>query len=134
MSVLSPLNVKRFDKNTLYISITHISFIFFYTFQNLSLLFVKINLFFSQTENLEPPKPSKFINGFLKLQTNFWFKQFQYSDEAQDNGHSTWFIRSSEWISCGLCIPEECWNKACFTSHLLSFDNNKVLKIINWIC
>ena len=22
----------------------------------------------------------------------------------------------------------------CFTSHLLSFDNNKVLKIINWIC
>jgi len=27
-----------------------------------------------------------------------------------------------------------CWNKGCFTSHLLSFDNNKVLKIINWIC
>jgi len=27
-----------------------------------------------------------------------------------------------------------CWNKWCFTSHLLSFDNNKVLKIINWIC
>jgi len=27
-----------------------------------------------------------------------------------------------------------CWNKGCFTSHLLSFDNSKVLKIINWIC
>ena len=27
-----------------------------------------------------------------------------------------------------------CWNKGCFTSHLLSFDNNKVLKIINWVC
>jgi len=27
-----------------------------------------------------------------------------------------------------------CWNKGCLTSHLLSFDNNKVLKIINWIC
>jgi len=27
-----------------------------------------------------------------------------------------------------------CWNKGCFTNHLLSFDNNKVLKIINWIC
>ena len=25
-------------------------------------------------------------------------------------------------------------DKECFTSHLLSFDNNKVLKIINWIC
>ena len=25
-------------------------------------------------------------------------------------------------------------DKGCFTSHLLSFDNNKVLKIINWIC
>jgi len=24
--------------------------------------------------------------------------------------------------------------QGCFTSHLLSFDNNKVLKIINWIC
>ena len=24
--------------------------------------------------------------------------------------------------------------QGCFTSHLLSFDNNKVLKIFNWIC
>ena len=24
--------------------------------------------------------------------------------------------------------------QGCFTSHLLSFENNKVLKIINWIC
>ena len=24
--------------------------------------------------------------------------------------------------------------QGCFTSHLLSFDNNKVIKIINWIC
>jgi len=24
--------------------------------------------------------------------------------------------------------------QGCFTNHLLSFDNNKVLKIINWIC
>ena len=24
--------------------------------------------------------------------------------------------------------------QGCFTSHLLSFDNNKVSKIINWIC
>jgi len=24
--------------------------------------------------------------------------------------------------------------QGCFTSHLLSFDNNKVLKIINWTC
>ena len=24
--------------------------------------------------------------------------------------------------------------QGCFSSHLLSFDNNKVLKIINWIC
>jgi len=32
------------------------------------------------------------------------------------------------------CVGGCCWNKGCFTSHLLSFDNNKVLKIINWIC
>jgi len=24
--------------------------------------------------------------------------------------------------------------QGCFTSHLLSFDNNKVIKSINWIC
>jgi len=28
----------------------------------------------------------------------------------------------------------ELLEQGCFTSHLLSFDNNKVLKIINWIC
>ena len=33
------------------------------------------------------------------------------------------------------CIPEEeMLEQGCFTSHLLSFDNNKVIKIINWIC
>jgi len=28
----------------------------------------------------------------------------------------------------------EVLEQGCFTTHLLSFDNNKVLKIINWIC
>jgi len=27
-----------------------------------------------------------------------------------------------------------CWNKMCLTLPLLSFDDNKVLKIVNWIC
>jgi len=57
MSVLSPLNVKRFDKYTIYINHTHLIH-FFYTFQFVSILSVKINFFFSQTENLEHPKPS----------------------------------------------------------------------------
>jgi len=26
------------------------------------------------------------------------------------------------------------WNKMCLTSRLESFDDNKVLKIVNWIC
>ena len=30
--------------------------------------------------------------------------------------------------------PNQLLEQGCFTSHLLSFDNNKVLKIINWIC
>jgi len=35
-------------------------------------------------------------------------------------------------IRCFLC--NYLLEQGCFTSHLLSFDNNKVLKIINWIC
>ena len=27
-----------------------------------------------------------------------------------------------------------CWNKMCLTLALESFDDNKVLKIVNWIC
>ena len=27
-----------------------------------------------------------------------------------------------------------CWNKMCLTLPLESFDDNKVLKIVNWIC
>jgi len=46
MSVLSPLNVKRFDKYTLYINHTHLIH-FFYTFQFVSILFVKIKISFS---------------------------------------------------------------------------------------
>ena len=57
MSVLSPLNVKRFDKYTIYINHTHLIH-FLYTFQFVSILSMKINFFFSQTDNLEPPKPS----------------------------------------------------------------------------
>ena len=29
---------------------------------------------------------------------------------------------------------ELCWNKMCLTLPLESFDDNKVLKIVNWIC
>jgi len=47
MSVLSPLNVKRFDKYTIYINHTHLTH-----------FLCEINFFFSQIENLEPPKPS----------------------------------------------------------------------------
>ena len=58
MSVLSPLNVKRFDKtNSIYINHTNLIH-FFYTFQFESILFVKSKILFSQTENLEPPKLS----------------------------------------------------------------------------
>jgi len=31
-------------------------------------------------------------------------------------------------------VDTDLLEQGCFTSHLLSFDNNKVLKIINWIC
>jgi len=27
-----------------------------------------------------------------------------------------------------------CWNKMCITLPLESFDDNKVLKMVNWIC
>jgi len=33
----------------------------------------------------------------------------------------------------GKVIIEDCWNKMCLT-YPLSFDDNKVLKIVNWIC
>jgi len=28
----------------------------------------------------------------------------------------------------------DCWNKMCLTLLLWSFDDNKILKIFNWIC
>jgi len=31
-------------------------------------------------------------------------------------------------------LPKTVLEQGYFTSHLLSFDNNKVLKIINWTC
>ena len=59
----------------------------------------------------------------------------------QTNGQSERTIQSLEDLLRG-CVLEQggtwdshlCWNKGCFTNHLLSFDNNKVLNIINWIC
>ena len=40
-----------------------------------------------------------------------------------------WIELENMWIWL-----ENMLEQGCFTSHLLSFDNNKVLKIINWIC
>jgi len=45
--------------------------------------------------------------------------------------------RTSKAFSDGhmlLSIDSYVLEQGCFSSHLLSFDNNKVLKIINWIC
>jgi len=54
LSVLSPLNVKRFDKFTIYISHTQLTH-FSYTFKFLSItLKIRFYFLFSQTENLEP--------------------------------------------------------------------------------
>ena len=54
MSVLSPLFVKRFDKTpSISINHTHLIHILHFSFCELFVVFIKI--FFSQTENLEPP-------------------------------------------------------------------------------
>jgi len=60
-------------------------------------------------------------------QTNSWFKP----------GFLNFASSSSTMISES--VPDQpdetnMLEQGCFTSHLLSFDNNKVLKIINWIC
>ena len=41
-----------------------------------------------------------------------------------------YYIELTKYQMVRLTLLEQ----GCFTSHLLSFDNNKVLKIINWIC
>ena len=70
-------------------------------------------------------------------------------DQVQEQRNFIWSLEASGRKRLKKCIwrngsEEELLNtrhqkqglleQGCFTSHLLSFDNNKVLKIINWIC
>jgi len=48
---------------------------------------------------------------------------------AQDKSKVDWSDDDKKKVQYDLC-----WNKMCLTIPLLSFDDNKVLKIVNWIC
>ena len=56
-----------------------------------------------------------------------WWKMLCHIREGVGEGVGNWFDVNVRRV-IGLL------EQGCFTSHLLSFDNNKVLKIINWIC
>ena len=132
MSVLSPLNVKRFDKYTLYISITHISFTFSTLF-NLWAILCEIKIFFSQTENLEPPKPSKFINGFIKCYARNWIIQSESSSlRNQGKNHVTWRmgIDRTSWKPNRLSISCSPW--MWFKRYLSSSGHNGLLWYVKW--
>ena len=57
-------------------------------------------------------------------------QKYRTKNKRDSHKSKTSLMTTTIWKT--LCVM--CWNKGCFTSHLLSFDNNKVLKIINWIC
>ena len=106
MSVLSPLNVKRFDKtHSIYINHTHLIH-FFYTFQFVSILYVKSKILF--LSNWKPRTHKTFIK------VHQWLPHVQSKLPAQAvpflsprHDYSIWILRSSEWISSGLRIPKE---------------------------
>jgi len=55
------------------------------------------------------------------------------SKSAQFGALPTSFTAS--WVAkLFVSMVVHCWNKMCLTLPLESFDDNKVLKIVNWIC
>jgi len=49
-----------------------------------------------------------------------------------DSGSSSFW--SNRWSAFGCLRAQTCWNKMCLTLLFKSFDDNMVLKIVNWIC
>ena len=133
MSVLSPLNVKRFDKYTLYIYQSHTSHSLFTLF-NLWAYSLWNQIFFSQTENLEPPKPSsKFINDFIKCNARNCIIQSESSSlRNQGKNHVTWRmgIDRTSWKPNRLSISCSPW--MWFKRYLSSSGHNGLLWYVKW--
>ena len=56
-----------------------------------------------------------------------WFSR------TRDGRHRVWRSACHGCWRLGMLVTAVL-EQGCFSSHLLSFDNNKVLKVINWIC
>ena len=75
-----------------------------------------------------------FKNNVINLTPIRWTSLFGLDCEGVDVKSDNTFTRYDK-VAFVQSISKTCMlEQGCFTSHLLSFDNNKVLKIINWTC
>jgi len=105
-----------------------------------------LRLYHRPWSSFSPPTVFGHLHHCLRPQHKLPFKFVNYSDSS--SLATTTVLASTTttfWNTQILCRKTDLsghartqWEKVleqgCFTSHLLSFDNNKVLKIINWIC